>query len=177
MDAASRVRFISRVHSPQLTSSPQHTDKSSPILPVLALFIIVFLVWGSMTKDGAVLASRGVSSTNYGSSTAKPTTQPMLQFPEVDVSRALVPVAAVGILVLAARSGKLPHKATELIDRVFASDLAALFLTVAYAHYIFNFEKGHTDQDEQFYDAIFRIGAFVAAIYAARHMIAKSSHH
>jgi hypothetical protein len=146
----------------------------SPIVPIIACVIIAFVLLGrnltggssgKMPVQGTVGGENDAdappieSKNNGGGST------------DVDFTRALAPVLAVGILVLAAKSGKLPENASLAIGRLFESDLVAIFLTIAYAHYIFNYEQSHLDSDELFYDALFRIGALVASIWLARRIL------
>ena len=174
--------FVHKPHaaftSPDATSA-HATTASSPVMPILAVLILAFVLLGGKKREppkppgttGDSDASDAPPQTQppgYGKSTASSSSR------DVDYTNALAPIMAVGGLVLAARTGKLPEGATRAIERMFSSDLVALFATVAYAHYLFNYEDSHLDADERFYDAIFRVGAFVASIWCARKLLSPS---
>lgn len=89
----------------------------------------------------------------------------------IDLRAAIAPALAVGIAVAIVRSGKLPEGMQTSAERLFESDLAAIFVTTAYAHYLINYENSHIDPQERYYDAMFRTGTLVLALAAGRSLI------
>lgn len=186
---AHSVRFIQRAptHTRATTDGvlAHGEPKGSLVLPMLAVGILAFVALGSSPPPNATTQPAKTSST------AQPPAQSGPGFYDMDgaLAAALAPIAAIGALVAAIKSDRLPKATERIAIRLLEYDLAVLFITVAYAHYVLNVEQSSAAPTEaRYFDAMIRVGGFVFAWWIARRMvagrrsssssmIAESSHH
>lgn len=180
---AQSVRFIQRAQAqPRMT--PMTTDgvhargepAQSVVLPFLAIGLLAFVALGSTPPPPAYskAAPNGDAGRPAGGGTAT-AAPPAPGMYDIDgaLATALAPIAAIGALVAAIKSEKLPTATERIAVRLIEYDLTVLFITVAYAHYVLNVEHANAASDEaRYFDAMMRVGGFVFAWWVARRMLA-----
>lgn len=160
------------------------SDERSPVLAIAALALIAFVILSSDKKADAntmqkASANRRNSAADdyddYDEDTAKPLLphRTSMTGRDVDWTVLMAPVLIMGAIVAFLKTGKMPENLEHTIKRIIEYDLAALFLTVAYGHYIINVENSHMNSEERYFDAMFRVGGFVGSWWLARKLLEK----
>ena len=171
---AHSVRFIQRAPA-HTRATAMTTDgvlargepKGSLVLPLLAVGILAFVALGSSPPPNASTPAKATPTTQQA--------QTQGGFYDMDgaLAAALAPIAAIGVLVAVIKSDRLPKATERIAVRLLEYDLAVLFITVAYAHYVLNVEHGSAAPTEaRYFDAMIRVGGFVFAWWIARRMVA-----
>lgn len=174
---AHSVRFIQRAPAQARPTSmttdgvtAQAEPKGSLVLPILAVAILAFVALGSSStsQTNMTTVAAGAKATTQG---VKP--QGGMYDMDGAFAAAIAPIAAIGALVAVIQSDKLPVATERIAIRLLEYDLAVLFITVAYAHYVLNVEHANASPNEaRYFDAMIRVGGFVFAWWVARRMVA-----
>jgi hypothetical protein len=146
------------------------------MLPLLAAGILAFVVLGSSPPPkNATTPTKTTAATPNANANANGSKGTAAGVYDMDgaLAAAVAPIAAIGALVAAIKSEKLPKATERIAIRLLDYDLAVLFITVAYAHYVLNVEHANAAPTEaRYFDAMIRVGGFVFAWWIARRMVA-----